>query len=132
MVTLENIYQNGQVKKFKKGEKLFSRNEMVGEDAIFFIKQGLVKLLIFKKDRTELKIYLKDGDLAGVAEVYADSPRVTESICDSDVECYIWNKSNFILTVSMIWELSLYTIKSLSVFLKIINSEFVEKENIKF
>lgn len=132
MIKLENIFQNGGLKKFPRGTRLFAAGEAVRPDAIFFIKQGLIRFRILKKDLSELKIFLKEGDLFGMAEVYAGSDRVSEAVCESDAECYVWSKESFFLTVSMIWELSLFAIKSLSVLLKIINAEFVDKTEIRF
>ena len=131
MFEKERIFKNGTEISFKRGDKIFQRFEPVGKHAVFFIKTGFVKLTITKKSGEKLKLFLKEGDLFGIPEVYANSPRLTEALCESDTECYVWNKTNFFLTVSMVWELSIYCIKSLSYFLKILNEEFIEEKSIK-
>ena len=131
MISNESLFQNGSLKKFSKESKLFSINDSVGDAAIFYINKGLVKLRIPRANGGELTIYLKEGDLVGVPEVFADTDRITEAVCKEDTDCYIWDKENFLLTNSIVWELSLYTIKSLSTFLKIINAEFVDKISLK-
>ena len=131
MINQENIFQNGAEKKYDAGKTLFKPGEPVGEDAVYFIKNGYVKLNIPKQIRGPLTLDLKDTDFIGIPEVYADINRVTEAVCETDLECYVWNKPDFLLTVNMIWELSFYTIRSLSELLKILNMEFIDKIRIQ-
>ncbi len=130
MINLENIFQRGEFKTFQSGQNLFFKGDPVEGDAIYYIKRGNVKLAVPKNDGTELSLRLMEGDLVGVPEVYADTPRITNAKCESEVECYVWDKASFLLAVAMIWELSLFSIKALSSFLRIINAEFVDKMNI--
>ena len=132
MINQENIFQNGAVKKYGAGKKLFKVGEPINEDAVYFIKNGAVRLDIPKQSGAPLTLKLKETDFIGIPEVYADRNRVTEAVCETGLECYVWNKADFLMTVNMIWELSFYTIKSLSEFLKIINIEFIEKTSIRF
>ncbi|MBU1076067.1 MAG: cyclic nucleotide-binding domain-containing protein [Spirochaetes bacterium] len=130
MINFENVFQKGKFRKCEPGTKLFSTGEIVSENAISIIKTGQVDLVIPKKDGAKISIPLGEGELIGVPEVYTGSKRVTEAVCRSQVECYSWNESEFLEALSIAWELSLYTIRSLASQLKIINSEFVEKIHI--
>lgn len=130
MIQVENIFQFGREKTFNQGTKLFSKGDEVREDAIFFIKKGMLKLQIPKKDGSKITLYIREGDMIGVPEVYTGSSRVTEAVCESNIECYVWSESEFLKAVSIVWELCLYAIKSLSASLKILNSEFVDKISI--
>ena len=132
MINQENIFQNGAVKKIGVGKKLFKVGEPINEDAVYFIKNGAVRLDIPKKNGSPLTLKLKETDFIGIPEVYADFNRVMEAVCETELECYVWNKADFLMTVNMIWELSFYTIKSLSEFLKILNMEFIDKISIRF
>ncbi len=131
MLNQEHIFQKGKFKEYEKHSKLFLKDEPVGDDAIFLIKKGQVQLEVPKKDGTRITIPLNEGDIMGIPEVYTGSNRITEAVCESPVECYVWSESEFLSASSVIWELSLYTIKSLSSVLKIINAEFVEEINIE-
>ena len=131
MISRDNIFQNGVEKKFEAGKILFKTGDVVSEDAVYFIKSGAVKLNIPKQIRGPLRLDLTEGDFIGIPEVYADSNRVTEAVCETELKCYVWNRPDFLLTVNMIWELSFYTIKSLSEFLKILNMRFIDKIRIQ-
>lgn len=131
MINQEHIFQKGKFKEYEKYSKLFLKDEPVGDNAIFFIKKGQVQLKIFKKDKTRISIPLKEGDIVGIPEVYTGSNRITEAVCESPVECYVWSESEFLSASSVIWELSLYTIRSLSSVLKTIDAEFIEEINIE-
>jgi CRP-like cAMP-binding protein len=132
LINQENIFQNGTVKKYEAGKKLFNVGEPITEDAVYFLKSGAVRLDIPTQSGFPLTLNLKEKDFVGIPEVYADFNRETEAVCETDLECYVWNTADFLMTVNMIWELSFYTIKSLSEFLKIINSEFIDKISIRF
>ena len=131
MINQENIFQNGSVKYYEAGKKLFTVGEPVNEEAVYFIKNGSVKLTVPKRRGRTLTLDLKKRDFIGIPEVYTDFNRLTEAFCEKELECYVWNKPDFLLTVNMIWELSFYTIKSLSEFLKILNMEFIDKVSIR-
>ena len=132
MINQENIFQNGAVKKYEAGKKLFNVGEPIGEDAVYFIKSGVVRLDIPTQSGFPLPLNLKEEDIVGIPEVYADRDRVTEAVCETYLECYVWNKADFLMTVNKIWELSFLTIKSLSELLKIINNEFIDMVSIRF
>ncbi len=89
MMNIENIFQNGKIKQFAKDSTLFAKNQGIGDDAVFFIKKGLVKLQIPRRDLHDIKIYLREGDFVGVPEVYAESQRLTTALCESEIECYV-------------------------------------------
>ena len=132
MINQENIFQNGTVKKYEAGQKLFSVGESVNKDAVYFIKNGAVRLDVPTQSGFPLVLNLKETDFIGIPEVYADRNRETGAVCETDLECYVWNKAEFLMTINIIWELSFLTIKSLSEFLKIINSEFIDTVSIRF
>lgn len=130
---ISNFFINGKERFIKSGEILYNIYEPISENAIFFIKSGIVKIEFpYNASKNKYEFFLKEGDIFGVPEVYAETPRLSKAICVSDAIVYIWDKNSFMLTVSMVWELSIYAIKSLSNFTKILNSIYIEKENIKY
>lgn len=127
-----NFFINGKEFFSKEGTTLFKKYDPINENSIFFIKSGIVKIEFSYASGKKYEFFLKEGDIFGIPEVYADTLRVTSATVISDSILYVWDKNSFILTVSMVWELSIYAIKSLSSFTKILNSIYIEKENIKF
>ncbi|MCX8058631.1 MAG: cyclic nucleotide-binding domain-containing protein [Spirochaetes bacterium] len=129
----QNFFINGKEIFVKANQIIYNIYEPVNENAIFYIKSGIVKIEFpYNASKNKCEFFLKEGDIFGVPEVYADSPRLSKAICVSDAYVYVWDKNSFMLTVSMVWELSIHAIKSLSNFTKILNSIYIEKENIKY
>ncbi len=130
MINTKNFLNSGEEKSLKKDFVLFNKNDETNFDAIYYIKKGFVTLTIPKTNSEPIKVVLKEGDLVGLPEVYNDISRLTKAVASSDVVCQVWDKASFLVSAASTWELSIYTIKSLSKILKLMNSEYINNNSI--
>ncbi|MFN3411272.1 MAG: cyclic nucleotide-binding domain-containing protein [Exilispira sp.] len=129
---LENLFKDGKEVFFERGSIIYKKGDKIGDDAIYYIKDGLVTLRIFKKNGDKIKVYRQRGEIFGIDESIVLKERIVDAIAEENTIVYIWNKSDFFINISINWELSLYSIKSLSSFLRILNSEFLDQKTFSF
>lgn len=129
---VENLFSNGKEVFYERGSFIYKKGDKILEDAIFYIKDGLVTLRINKKNGDKIKVYRQRGEIFGIDESIILNERIIDAIAEENTIVYIWNKTDFFLNTSINWELSLYSIKSLSSFLRILNSEFLDQKSFSF
>jgi CRP-like cAMP-binding protein len=125
---IEHLFKNGKEILFERGITLYSKNDIIKDNAIYYIKEGLITLRIVKKNGDKIKVYRQRGDLIGLEDAITMDYRFLEAIAEENTIVYSWAKTDFILNTSINWELSLYAIRSLSSFLRILNSEFLDQK----
>jgi len=130
MVNAENFLKSGKAEKIKKDTILYNVDDISNLNAVYYIKKGKASLEYIKSDGSVFKIILQEGDLIGLPEVYTNMQRITKASAITDMECQVWDKASFLVEAASIWELSIYTIKSLSNILKILNAEFANEQNL--
>jgi CRP-like cAMP-binding protein len=125
---IEHLFKNGKEILFERGITLYSKNDIIKDNAIYYIKEGLITLRILKKNGDKIKVYRQRGDLFGLEDAITMDYRFLDAIAEENTIVYSWSKTDFILNTSINWELSLYAIRSLSSFLRILNSEFLDQK----
>lgn len=125
---VENLFKDGKEVFYERGSTIYKRGDKIQEDAIYYIKDGLVTLRINKKNGDKIKVYRQRGEIFGIDESIVLNERLIDALAEENTIVYIWNKTDFFLNTSINWELSLYSIRSLSSFLRILNSEFLDQK----
>lgn len=126
---VENLFNDGKEVFFERGSVIYKKGDKILDDAIYYIKDGLVTLRINKKNGEKVKVYRQRGEIFGIDESLVLTERILDAIADENTIVYIWNKNDFFLNTAINWELSLYSIRSLSSFLRILNSEFLDQKS---
>lgn len=126
---VENLFKDGKEIFFERGSVIYKKGDKILDDAIYYIKDGLVTLRINKKNGEKVKVYRQRGEIFGIDESLVLTERILDAIADENTIVYIWNKNDFFLNTAINWELSLYSIRSLSSFLRILNSEFLDQKS---
>ena len=126
---VENLFKDGKEVFYDRGSVIYKKGDKILEDAIYYIKDGLVTLRINKKNGDKVKVYRQRGEIFGIDESLVVNERIIDAIAEENTIVYIWNKTDFFLNTSINWELSLYSIKSLSSYLRILNSEFLDQKS---
>ncbi len=126
---LEKLFKDGKEVFYERGSIIYRKGDKIIDDAIFYIKEGLVTLRMYKKNGEKIKIYRQRGELFGIEETVILGERIIDAVAEENTIVYIWNKSDFFINTSINWELSLYAIKSLSSYLRILNSEFLDQKS---
>ncbi len=126
---VETLFKDGKEVFFERGTIIYRKGEKILEDAIYYIKDGLVTIRINKKNGDKVKVYRQRGEIFGIDESLVAEERITDAVAEENTIVYIWNKTDFFLNTSINWELSLYSIKSLSSYLRILNSEFLDQKS---
>ena len=53
---IEHLFKNGKEILFERGITLYSKNDIIKDNAIYYIKEGLITLRILKKNGDKIKV----------------------------------------------------------------------------
>ncbi|HPC37683.1 MAG TPA: hypothetical protein PLF21_00025 [Exilispira sp.] len=62
---VENLFKNGKEVFYERGSFIYKKGDKILEDAIFYIKDGLVTLRINKKNGDKIKVYRQEERFLG-------------------------------------------------------------------
>lgn len=126
---VENLFKDGKEIFFERGSYIYKKGEPISDNAIYYIKDGLVTLRILRKNGEKIKVYRQRGEIFGIDEAVILNERILDAVAEENTIVYVWSKTDFFINTSINWELSLYAIRSLSSFLRILNSEFLDQKS---
>ncbi len=110
----------------KAGDSVYRTGENIGDDAIYFIVSGSVKLVRKMGDGAEFVYPCGPDDTFGVTSAMAGSEREEDAIAQEPSQIYVWSKDAFESAVSLYIEFARLAIQNLSRYLRAVNKELAK------
>lgn len=110
----------------KAGAAVYSTGEPIGDDAIYFIVSGAVRLVRKMADATEFVYPCGPDDTFGVVSTMAGSQRAEDAIASESSQIYVWSKEAFESAVSLYIEFARLAIQNQSRYLRAVNRELAK------
>ena len=108
--------------KFNKGHILYKPGNIIKDNSVFLIKEGLAEFNYQLNRGKIFKVKIPSGGIFGLFEVMSgEKKRVAEVKFLEDTVLYMWKKEDFLMSASMISELGMKAIGFMSAFLRSIN-----------
>jgi len=111
----------GREIEFKAGDVIYRVGDLVGENAIFYVSSGKVRLHREFEDKTRFVYELGAEDTFGIVSTMAEKVREQTSTAIEDVKLYCWDRDAFESAVSLYIEFARISIQHQSRYLRAVN-----------
>ena len=108
------------------GDAVYKIGHPIGDDAIYFIVSGNVKLVRRMGDGAEFVYPCGPDDTFGVVSSMAGQSREEDAIAAEPCQIYVWSKDAFESAVSLYIEFARLAIQNLSRYLRAVNKELAK------
>lgn len=110
----------------KAGESIYRFGSPIGDDGIYYVISGSVKLVRRMRDGTDFTYECGPEDTFGVVSTMAGSKREEDAVAITDSQIYVWSKDAFESAVSLYIEFARLAIQNLSRYLRAVNRELAK------
>lgn len=110
----------------KAGDAVYKTGQLIGDDAIYFIINGNVKLTRKMSDGAEFVYPCGPDDTFGVVSAMAGQQREEDAVATEPCQIYVWSKDAFESAVSLYIEFARLSIQNLSRYLRAVNKELAK------
>mgnify|MGYP001576977624 CR=1 FL=1 len=108
------------------GDAVYKTGQSIGDDAIYFIVSGNVRLVRRMHDGEEFVYPCGPDDTFGVVSAMAGQQREEDAVALEACHIYVWSKDALESAVSLYIEFARLAIQNLSRYLRAVNKELAK------